>query len=287
MSETSGVRMVDPGRDVLVATGPEAGSYLQGQLSQDVLRLADGGFAWSWLLAPNGKVDALVRVARLSAEEWLLDTDSGWGERTLARLVRFRLRTRVDLAVSPLTVSGMRGAGWSAPAGAVAVLSPPWPGVEGADVVGPTLETGDAGGDGAEPYEAERILAGMPRMGAELDERTIPAETGLVALTVSFTKGCYTGQELVARVDSRGSNVPRRLRGLRLGGPVSPGEGLVDADGRAAGTVTSSARSASHGWVGLGYVRRGVEVSAPLATDPGGVAVAQVKTTEVETAPPQ
>ncbi len=71
-----------------------------------------------------------------------------------------------------------------------------------------------------EAYEAARIEAGFPRHGAELDERTIPAEAGLVEASVSFTKGCYTGQELVARIDSRGSNVPRHLRGLVLSGPA-------------------------------------------------------------------
>lgn len=68
-------------RDVVGATGPEAASFLQGQLSQDVLALSDGGSAWSWLLAPTGKVDALVRVTRLGADDWLLDTDAGWGRR--------------------------------------------------------------------------------------------------------------------------------------------------------------------------------------------------------------
>src|SRR5271157_4775990 len=80
----------------------------------------------------------------------------------------------------------------------------------------------------AAAYEAVRVEAGFPRHGDELDERTIPAEAGLVEASVSFTKGCYTGQELVARIDSRGSNVPRRLRGLLLSGPAEAGARLVD-----------------------------------------------------------
>ena len=67
-----------------------------------------------------------------------------------------------------------------------------------------------------EAYQAVRIEAGVPAMGAELTDRTIPAETGIIDRTVSFTKGCYTGQELVARIDSRGGHVPRHLRGLVL-----------------------------------------------------------------------
>lgn len=304
---------VDPGREVLAVTGPDAATYLQGQLSQDVLGLADGGFAWSWLLAPNGKVDALVRVTRLSAEDWLLDTDAGWGERVLTRLNRFKLRTKVDVVTSPRAVLGLRGTGWEEAVGRVAptgvVLSPPWPGVQGADVVVPDRAGVDAAQVPAEDYEALRIVAGIPRMGAELDERTIPAETGLVAMTVSFTKGCYTGQELVARIDSRGGNVPRHLRGLRWGGPgpgpaaplVEVGAELVGGDGRPAGTVTSVAPAPPSspatgeglvgepgatagetggersGWVGLGYVRRGFEVGEVLKAGPGGVEVTQVE----------
>lgn len=269
-------------RDVIAVTGPESGTFLQGQLSQDVLALAEGGSAWSWLLAPNGKVDALLRVTRLPGEDWLLDTDAGWGEAALTRLNRFKLRTKVDLSPSPLVVVGLRGPGWVTPPGAVAVMSPPWPHVEGADVLCPP-DTAAVLPAAAGDHEADRILAGMPRMGAELDERTIPAETGLVPITVSFTKGCYTGQELVARIDSRGGNVPRRLRGLRFepppegNGEVAPGDELVGEDGGPAGVVTSVARSERHGLVGLGYVRRGIGTADALQTRPARVRAAQVE----------
>jgi len=249
------------GRDVVVVRGPEAGAYLQGQLSQDVAGLGEGGHAWSWLLAPTGKVDALVRVGRLGAEEWVLDTDAGWGRAVAERLERFKLRTKADVAAAEeAAVVALRGEGWekAPPRGADLVAAPPWPGVAGADLVllGGVLPDLPAE-ERVEPaaYEPERIAAGIPRMGAELDERTIPGETGLVALTVSFTKGCYTGQELVARIDSRGGNVPRHLRRLRLDGPALPGTELLDGD-RSAGVVTSTAESPRLGWVGLGYVKR-------------------------------
>lgn len=291
------VTAFDLARDVLAASGPEAASFLQGQLSQDVLALADGAFAWSWLLAPNGKVDALLRVTRLSTDEWLLDTDAGWGEPVLGRLNRFKLRTKVDIQPSPRRVVGLRGAGWEEAGdgvlGAGLVLSPPWPGVEGADVLLPDGSPVALDVRSADEYEASRILAGIPKMGAELDERTIPAETGLVAMTASFTKGCYTGQELVARIDSRGGNVPRHLRGLRWapaetsatersgpGTAVLPGTELVTTEGRVAGTVTSVAPargSAVPAWVGLGYVRRGVEIDEVLSAGPGGAPVTQVE----------
>jgi tRNA-modifying protein YgfZ len=263
---------VELDRDVVLATGPETASFLQGQLSQDVLALPDGGSAWSWLLAPTGKVDALVRVTRLGADDWLLDTDAGWGEAVLARLNRFKLRTKVELVIRPWRALGLRGQPIPAVDGAQAqVMVAPWPRFAGVDVLGeaPTVPDGWAllaPGD----FEAERIAAGLPKMGAELTDKTIPAETDLIEWTVSFSKGCYTGQELVARVDSRGGNVPRHLRGLLLPSGVGPGADLVDGDGRVAGTITSAAVSASLGPVGLGYVRRGIEIPATLRAGQSG-----------------
>ncbi len=279
MSETvsGGPFVIRPGRDVVRATGPEAEAYLQGQLSQDVAGWADGASAWSWLLAPNGKVDALLRVTRLAADDWLLDTDGGWGDAVLTRLARFKLRTKVELAPAGLEVVGWRGASWvpgTEPETAVAVVAPPWPGVAGADLFGPPGLALGVPERPADLAEADRIRAGIPKMGADLDERTIPAETGLIATTVSFTKGCYTGQELVARIDSRGGHVARRLRGLRFEGagrsepPAAAGLDLLGPDGGVAGAVTSVA-PAEDGWIGLGYVRRATGPDAELSVAGG------------------
>lgn len=239
-------------RDVLSVTGPDAGSYLQGQLSQDVLGLADGGSAWSWLLAPNGKVDALVRVWR-RGEGWLVDTDAGWGSAVADRLNRFKLRMKVEITPLPdAVVVAVRG-GEAPPSSGPLVSAPGWPGGEGADLLWPAGWDGAPAGLGPEieDYEAHRVAAGELRMGAELTEKTIPAETGLVRATVSFTKGCYTGQELVARIDARGSNVPRHLRRLRFASPVPAGTVLTGEDGSVAGEITSAS-----GEVGLGYIKR-------------------------------
>lgn len=286
-------------RDVAGAAGPDAASFLQGQLSQDVLALPDGGSAWSWLLAPTGKVDALVRVSRLAADDWVLDTDRGWGEAVIARLTRFKLRTKVELTARPWPVLGLRGgpadlANVGVPGGPVdpssaggvpagpadpstaavpggSLAAPAWPGLTGVDLIGPAPAVPDGWPlRPAAQYEAVRISAGIPKMGAELTDKTIPGETGLIELTVSFTKGCYTGQELVARIDSRGGNVPRRLRRLIPAEGVAVGVSLVDGSGATAGTVTSVAHSSGTGWVALGYVRRGVEVPATLRAGPDG-----------------
>jgi folate-binding protein YgfZ len=263
-------------RQVVRAAGPEAGSFLQGQLSQDVLALADGGSAWSWVLAPTGKVDALVRVTRMTADDWLLDTDEGWAEALAVRLSRFKLRTKVSIEALPWRVLGLRftgDAGVDRQAGTVE-LPTTWPGLEGTDRLGPAPEPPEGWRLASpEEYERIRISAGLPRMGAELTEKTIPAETGLVDLTVSFTKGCYTGQELVARIDSRGGHVPRHLRRITSTGHLSPGAELTGPDGKVAGTVTSAARTRGGSWVGLGYVRRGVDPPATVQAGPDGCEV--------------
>lgn len=259
-------------RDVLAARGPEATEFLQGQLSQDVAPLAPGATAWSWVLAPTGKVDALVRVVRAGDDEWVLDTDAGWGDALASRLNRFKLRTKVEIEPVPWRVLGVRGAE-TGPVGPGDVKADAWPGVSGYDVLGTApqppadvdvLPTGD--------YELLRIQAGMPRMGHELTDKTIPAETGLLDLTVSFTKGCYTGQELVARIDSRGGNVPRHLRALEFGDRVEEGADLV-SDGEPAGVVTSVARTADDRWIGLGYVRRAFQPPVTLQAGTGGPVV--------------
>lgn len=256
-------------RDTVTASGPAAASFLQGQLSQEVEALGADESVWSWVLSPQGKIDALVRVTRLSGDDWVIDTDRGWGEPLVQRLNRFKLRTKVEFALVPWKVLGLRGPGSIGPAvGGAQITVTAWPGIEGVDAIGLDVSPPEGwqlieGWD----YESVRILSGMPKMGAELDDRTIPAETGIVALTVSFTKGCYTGQELVARVDSRGSNVPRRLRLMRLSGPLPAGTEL-QADGAPAGTVTSVAQDPGGGWVALGYIKRGVDVPASLVASP-------------------
>jgi folate-binding protein YgfZ len=124
-----------------------------------------------------------------------------------------------------------------------------------------------------------RIRQGRPAMGSELDESTIPAAAGIVDESVDFTKGCYVGQELVARIDSRGSNTPTSLYGLRFDGPAPAAGAELLLDGAAVGTVTSVADSPQAGPIGLGYLKRSVEVPVTLE-----VAAADGSTVQVEAA---
>ena len=265
-----GLAAFDFPRDVVRVSGPDAERYLQGQLSQDVAALAPGAWAWALVLSPQGRLDAFVRVYRASAGEFVLDTDAGTGPALVTRLLRFRLRTKVEVQQLGWRAVAVRGPGavslWPSVAQAEDLVAVPfeWGGLAGYDLLGAgPVAPGAAVAVGQDDYEAVRIEAGFPRHGAELDERTIPAEAGLVEASASFTKGCYTGQELVARIDSRGSNVPRHLRGLLLSGPATAGEPLYRAEAGAepakeAGRLTSVALSPERGWVALGYLGRAV-----------------------------
>lgn len=222
-------------RDFVEVSGTDAATFLQGQLSQDIDVVRARGSAWSFVLQPQGKVDAWLRISVAGPEAFVLDVDEGFGEAVIARLNRFRLRVAVDISPLDWHCVAVRGTGASAVAG----LDAEWPGIEGVDVVGTTIDV-DAGHPGSiEDYERARILAGVPAMGREITTATIPAETGVLDRSASFTKGCYTGQELVARIDSRGGNVPRHVRVLRLDSPVHVGA-RVEHDGHDVGEVTSA-----------------------------------------------
>jgi folate-binding protein YgfZ len=252
-------------RDVVSVRGADAATYLQGQVSQDVRNLAVGASAPTFVLAPQGKVDGWGRVQRTGEDEFAIDVDAGAGAAWQARLSRFLLRTKAEItvveAVATLAVRGATVAGGLPALGA---------GVVGSDLLGIGPELPAELPDGAvevaaEALEAQRIRAGVPVWGSELDADTIPATVGQWAIdaSVSFTKGCYTGQELVARIDSRGGNVPRHLMGLVVdGAPPAPGT-AVTVDGAAAGSVTSSALDGEQGVsVALAFVPRSVEVGA-------------------------
>ena len=112
-------------RDVMRVCGPDAQSYLQGQTSQDVAKLGDGDWAWALVLQPQGKLDAFVRVSRRGPDEFLLDTDAGMGPALVARLGRFKLRTKVDIDQLDWQVVAVRGTARPAPPAAPRTPQPP------------------------------------------------------------------------------------------------------------------------------------------------------------------
>lgn len=264
-------------RDVVRVSGGDAAAYLQGQISQDVDAIEIGESAWSLILAPRGKIDAWFRLTR-APDGFLLDVDSGFAPALAARLRRFLLRVEVDVEVledwrmlslrhaTPTTSQADADlkAGVSSlidDVNAEVCAEVAWTGFAGVDFLGPglTVASPDAA---ASAFEVARIRAGWPAMGRELTERTIPAEIpGLVDASVSFTKGCYTGQELVARVDSRGGNVPRPLRLLEIQSSEPPARGaVVSAAGKEVGAITSCEFDASAAAaVALAFVHRNIQ----------------------------
>jgi folate-binding protein YgfZ len=296
-------------RDVFSIRGDDATTYLQGQLSQDIAALAVGSSADSLLLQPDGKLTALLRVTRVDAHGYVLDTDAGFGDTMVARLKKFLLRSKVEIERLEWRCLALRGSGVeSAAAGLRAALAEAgvldlpfeWNGWSGVDLLGPKDVVLDptAGPlpEGIIPCERDaaeacRIASGIPAMGSELTDKTIAAEAGLVDRSVSFTKGCYTGQELVARLNARGNNVPRRLVGI-VGRPDPDGERLAfgmtlhaateparadDPTGatgvvtdKVVGTVTSAAWSPElSAWVALAYLHRTVEAPGPIRVRSG------------------
>jgi tRNA-modifying protein YgfZ len=271
-------------RDFIAVQGPDAATFLQGQCSQDLASLAVGQSAWSLILQPQGKVDALVRITRVADDGYVVDTDGGFGEAVTARLNRFKLRIKADLRPLDWKCVALRGPKATAtattadPDGHYAVDAS-WPGLEGIDIIGPDPSVPEGIPEVADAaFEAVRIEAGVPVMGRELTERTIPAEAGIVEQTVSFTKGCFTGQELVARIDSRGGHVPRHLRGVVLDDLVPLESALHDpTTGKQIGTITSVAPRPT-GAVALSYVRRDVDPPAEVTvTWEGGQSTGRVE----------
>jgi tRNA-modifying protein YgfZ len=243
--------------DVIEVRGPDAVAYLQGQMSQDVAAMeVSSSMVASLLLEPTGKLGFLVGIARVAEDAFVVTVDRPSGPDVVARLERFKLRTDAEVRTSADE--------WHVVTSLVTTVG-----------AGPTFasELTEHGlgldDDLSAAYDVVRIERGVPRMRNEVRGEIIPAELGqpLIDAAASFTKGCYTGQELVARVDSRGGNVPRHLQGLVLDGSAvpAPGDELV-VDDKVVGELTSSAWSPRLGApIALGFVHRSVEVPGTVA----------------------
>lgn len=255
------------GRDLVVVSGPDAGSFLQSLLSQDLGALTTGEAVPALLLQPRGKLLVDLVVRRHGPEEWWCVCEAGFGAVLADGLRRFRIRVKAEIEERPVGALAVRGRAAADLPGAVAatgVVAVParWGADAAVDLIGDAAAVDAAGAAlglpeiGGDAYEAARIEAGAPRMGIDLDEDTIPQEADLDRDAISFTKGCFIGQELVCRIDSRG-HVNRHLRRLRGGAPTVGA--VVTADGREVGRVTSAA-----GEVALALVRREVEPGATV-----------------------
>lgn len=254
--------IADRPRAYVAVRGPQAEDYLQRMVSNDVAALDVGDACDALLLTPKARVIAPVRVLRRAADDFLLLTESELGEVVRDHLARFRFAARAEIEREEHESYLLLGAGATAPEGALALPN--------GDYATPALEVLDARRpDDAAPLEAEelerlRIEAGTPAFGHEIDDRVLPAEAGLVERSVSLTKGCYPGQEPVARLHYRG-HANRSLRRLRVDAAEPPeADTEIRFGEKVVGRVTSAVR-ANGGVVALAYVRTEVPSEAELA----------------------
>jgi folate-binding protein YgfZ len=292
LREECGV-LVRGGRAVIAVTGPDGAEYLQGQLTNDVEALEVGDGQYSALLDRKGHMQSDLRVLRAGDAEIVLDFEEDVLPQVLRHLTMYSIGRDVAVAdvSSERTVLSLIGpraveiAGTAVlpefsceatklgGAGCLAVGTQ-----QGVDLICAAgdrerlleaLREGGAVDVSPEAAEILRIEAGMPRFGAEMDAATMPAEAGIVERAVSFTKGCYIGQETVARLHYKGKP-NRHLRGLRLsaaaesGAPVRLGEKEV---GRLGGAGVSPAL----GPVGLAILRREAEPGSEVSVGEDGV----------------
>jgi len=280
-------------RGKLLMAGREAAEFLQGQLTNEVEGLAPGEGRYAALLDRKGHIQSDMRVLRLSEEEVWLDTEPEALERTLRHLETYKIGREVEIAdlTAERAVLSLLGPRSAEVAGTAVLPEYASEGVrvaaveclaigtrDGLDLIVPTAETerllealtaAGAVEVGPEAAEILRIEAGRPRFGAEMSTETMPAEAGIVEEAIDFAKGCYIGQEPVARLHYKG-RPNRRLRGLELSAPAEPGAPLW-LGGKEVGHLGSTCVSPAHGPIALGIVRREAELGAELAVGEAGV----------------
>jgi folate-binding protein YgfZ len=207
-------------------------------VSNDVEALAVGASCEALLLTAKARVIAPLRVWRRGEDDFLLLTEPELGERVRAELMRSRFAARAEIEPEQ---------------------HESWLVLGGNEVVDERPEGEEVDDEGLERW---RIESGIPKWGREIDERVLPAEAGLTATHVSFTKGCYPGQEPIARQHNRGK-LNRRLRALDLDGEAVPEyDAEILHEGKAVGRITSAVRGRA-----LGYVRVEVPDDAELSVD--------------------
>ncbi|MGN6425905.1 MAG: CAF17-like 4Fe-4S cluster assembly/insertion protein YgfZ [Leifsonia sp.] len=293
-------------RSVLTVTGPDRLSWLNSLTSQALTGLAPGESSETLLLDVTGRVEHAARVVDDGETTWLLvDRPEADGLRSWLDSMRFMLRVEVADRTDDLATIGTLGdppLPIAAPNGVPLIWHDPWHAVTagghqyargkhpGADwswserlvprdalpSIVARVESGELAVAGTLAADALRIAAWRPRFSTEVDERTIPHELDWLRTAVHLSKGCYRGQETVAKVHNLG-HPPRRLVMLHLDGSegVHPERGaVVSLDGREVGTVTSTALHYELGPIALAVVKRGTDPAATLTVEADGTAVA-------------
>jgi folate-binding protein YgfZ len=228
-------------RSFLRATGPDAAAHLHSMLSNEIEGLPAGAGVYALLLTPKARVISDMEVLN-AGEELVIACPAETRDDVVTALLRARFRKKVEIEPADYALV------WGEAPDPVAAMQTP---------AGPVSLVREArsAGEQAE-WEVARVEAGMPRFGNEFGVDSMPAEAGLLDRAVSFTKGCYPGQEPIARLHYRG-HANRGLRGLRLANGAAAGAAVVAGE-REVGTVTSVVDSPRFGRIGLAVLRREV-----------------------------
>jgi tRNA-modifying protein YgfZ len=229
-------------RDYVAVRGPDARDFLQRMVSNDV----EAAPCQALLLTAKGRVIAPLVVVQRGDDDYLLLTERGLGEVVRATLTRARFAAKCEIEPEEHTSLLVLGEGEGIPNREYGITA-----VEVLDAEPPAELLAD------EELERLRIEAGTPRWGREIDDRILPAEAGLTETHVSFSKGCYPGQEPIARLHYRGK-ANRRLRVLDVEGTPEPETEVLHGD-KLVGRVTSSVPGRA-----LAYVRTDVPEDAAL-----------------------
>ena len=279
-------------RGKLALAGSDTAEYLQGQLTNDVEALAPGGGQYAALLDRKGRMQGDLRLLRLADDRFWIDAEPGPLPAIARHLGMYKIGREVeiedvsgDYAILSLLGPGTEAALGSAPGpeysheeiaiGGATVRAVATDG--GADLIVPAAEVAavraalaDAGvGEvTADAAEILRVEEGRPRFGAEMTTETIPQEAGINERAVSFTKGCYIGQETVARLHYKGKP-NRHLRGLRLTAPARSGDSIRLGE-RELGRIGTAVLSPARGPIALAVVRREAEPGATVAVGESG-----------------
>jgi folate-binding protein YgfZ len=279
-------------RGKLAVSGPDAAEYLHSQVTNDVEGLEPEGGCYAALLDRKGHIQADMRVLRLAPDELWIDTEAPARETVLRHLTMYSVGRDVTVADvtderAILSLIGPRSveiaatavlpehASEAASAGGVECLAVGT--AEGIDLIAAATDAerlreallaAGAAEVSAEAAEVLRIEAGRPRFGAEMSTATMPAEAGIVERAVDFEKGCYIGQEPVARLHYRGKP-NRRLRGLVLSAPAEPGAALCLGE-KEVGRLGSACVSPARGPIALAIVRREAKPGAELSVGEDG-----------------
>jgi folate-binding protein YgfZ len=280
-----------PTRRVLAVRGPDAVDFLQGQVTNDVEGLAPGEGTYVALLDRKGHLQSDARLLVLAPDLVWLEAEAEGTERLARHLGMYRVGR--DVEVEPVevevlsligpaagrlagietgrehehreeTIRGVAGVrAVTTDAGIDLLVEPP----ATSELIGALTASGVPEVDeGA--AEIIRVESGVPRLGREMSTDTMPAEAGIVDRAVDFEKGCYIGQETVARLHYRG-RPNRHLRGLRLDGPAEPGD-VICVDDREVGEVGTAVLSPAHGPIALAILRREAEPGQRVAVGDGG-----------------